>query len=470
MGRKRDLLTYIVFDFISAAGAWAAFYYSRKAYIESPKFGIKVPVEIDSAFIAGLILIPVFWLLFYYTTGYYKNILRKSRLNDVGHTLITTILGSVFIFFFIILDDVILDYTDYYLSIGLLMLFHFGFTLFFRLIITTYLAIQVHKLKIQIPTLIIGGGAEAMNVYKEITSYRKPSGNKFVGFVMVNHSDNILSSCLTHLGSIHELNEHIAQHKVDEVIIANEPGDNNKIEQILDKLDFTDVSIKASSSLYENLKGKTRIYTLFGTSLIQVENDIMPSWQQHVKYLIDVILASIFMILLAPAYFAIMLGVKLSSKGPIFFRQERIGKYGKPFVLYKFRSMCVNAESEGPQLAKKNDNRLTRIGKFLRKTKLDEIPNFFNVIKGDMSLVGPRPERQFYINQIVKRAPHYMHLLKVKPGITSLGQVKYGYAENVDQMIRRLRYDIIYIENMSIYLDLKILFYTFVTICKGRGV
>jgi lipopolysaccharide/colanic/teichoic acid biosynthesis glycosyltransferase len=132
--------------------------------------------------------------------------------------------------------------------------------------------------------------------------------------------------------------------------------------------------------------------------------------------------------------------------------------------------MATNAELNGPELSSKNDSRLTSFGKFMRKYRLDEIPNFLNVLAGDMSLVGPRPERKFFIDQIIKRAPHYVHLHKVKPGITSWGQVKYGYAENVDQMIRRLRYDIIYIENMSLFVDLKIILYTFYTIFKGRGV
>ncbi len=165
-----------------------------------------------------------------------------------------------------------------------------------------------------------------------------------------------------------------------------------------------------------------------------------------------------------------MAGVKLTSKGPIFYSHERIGRYGKPFIIYKFRSMYSGAEKNGPELSSRNDGRITPFGKFMRKSRLDEIPNFFNVLKGDMSLVGPRPERKYFIDQITKQAPHYLHLLKVKPGITSWGQVKYGYAENVEQMIARLKYDLIYLDNMSLYVDFKIIIYTVMTIIKRKGI
>ena len=161
--------------------------------------------------------------------------------------------------------------------------------------------------------------------------------------------------------------------------------------------------------------------------------------------------------------------VKASSEGPVFFRQERIGKNGNAFQIIKFRTMCTNAEKDGPQLSSQNDSRITKIGKILRRTRMDELPQFWNVLRGDMSLVGPRPERAFYIEQIVQRAPHYLHLQKVRPGITSWGQVKYGYAENVDEMIQRLKFDILYIENMSIALDIKILFYTVSIVFRGLG-
>jgi len=196
----------------------------------------------------------------------------------------------------------------------------------------------------------------------------------------------------------------------------------------------------------------------------------MPMWQTQLKQVIDFSISLTALILLSPIIISLAIGIRITSKGPIMYSHERIGRFGKPFTLYKFRSMYIDAEKNGPSLSSKNDNRITPFGKFMRKSKLDELPNFWNVLKGDMSLVGPRPERKFYIDQIVKIAPHYLHLQKVKPGITSWGQTKYGYAENIDQMIERLKYDILYIENMSLYVDFKIIIYTILTILKGRNI
>jgi lipopolysaccharide/colanic/teichoic acid biosynthesis glycosyltransferase len=196
----------------------------------------------------------------------------------------------------------------------------------------------------------------------------------------------------------------------------------------------------------------------------------MPVWQVHTKRLIDIVGSTIAIIILSPIYLIISIGVKLSSPGPIIYSHQRIGRNAKPFTIYKFRSMVKNAETNGPELSSKSDCRVTSFGRFLRKTRLDEIPQFFNVIKGDMSLVGPRPERKYYIDKITAKAPHYAHLLRVRPGITSWGQVKYGYAENVEQMIERLKYDIIYIENMSLYIDFKIMIYTIKIIFQGKGI
>jgi len=166
----------------------------------------------------------------------------------------------------------------------------------------------------------------------------------------------------------------------------------------------------------------------------------------------------------------LVIGVKCTSEGPVIYSHERIGRFGRPFRLYKFRTMVVNAEKNGPELSSRNDSRITSLGKFMRKHRFDEIPNFVNVLKGDMSLVGPRPERKYFIDQIVQKAPEYRQLQKIKPGITSWGQVKFGYAENVDEMIERMRYDLIYVENMSLYVDFKIMIYTLITIIKGQGI
>ena len=202
----------------------------------------------------------------------------------------------------------------------------------------------------------------------------------------------------------------------------------------------------------------------------EVTHEVMPTWQQNVKQLMDLVLSMMSLIILSPIILFLAIGVKLSSPGPIFYKQPRVGRYGREFQIYKFRSMYHNAEENGPELSSKHDPRVTRFGQFMRKHRLDEIPNFFNVLRGDMALVGPRPERAYFIRKITEEAPHYVLLHKVKPGITSWGQVKYGYAENVEEMVKRLRFDILYIENRSLFVDMKILFYTVITIVKGKGV
>jgi exopolysaccharide biosynthesis polyprenyl glycosylphosphotransferase len=209
--------------------------------------------------------------------------------------------------------------------------------------------------------------------------------------------------------------------------------------------------------------------SIFGVPLIELSHEHMPAWQENIKRVMDVFVSIVALMLLLPFFVFLAIGVKMSSRGPIFYSHERIGRYGKPFSIYKFRSMVVDAEKDGPALSSKHDSRITNFGKFMRKMRFDELPQFYNVLKGDMALVGPRPERLYYIEQIVQRAPHYHMLFKVRPGITSWGQVKFGYAENIDEMIERLKYDIIYLENMSLYVDIKILIYTLKTVFEGSG-
>jgi exopolysaccharide biosynthesis polyprenyl glycosylphosphotransferase len=339
------------------------------------------------------------------------------------------------------------------------------------MIITSRTVDRVHNHKIGFKTVFIGSNENAVDVYQDIMEQKKSSGHEILGFINVHQKVHYqLQDHITHLGGHENMEAILRDRQVEEVIIALEPSEHGKIGDIVNRLSLLDIRISAIPSMTDILTGKVRSTTIFGTPLLEVSHELMPAWQQNVKQLLDVLIAIITLILLMPLNIVLAICVKATSPGPIFYRQQRVGKYGKTFRIYKFRSMYHNAEENGPELSSKHDPRVTRFGQFMRKHRLDEIPNFLNVLKGEMALVGPRPEREYFIRKITEEAPHYIHLHKVKPGITSWGQVKYGYAENVEEMIKRLRYDILYIENMSLFVDLKIMFYTAITIMKGRGV
>lgn len=471
MNKRLQLAKYLISDYLSAALSWGLFYIFRKRHIEALLYGHTVPIQVDNKLILGVFLLPVFWIFIYYSSGYYRDVFRKSRLAELWQTLGTIFFGVLILFFVLILDDKIYSYSNYYVSFFTLFALQFLLTYIPRLVITTRTAHKIHKGIIGFNTLLIGGNEKALEIYEEIKNQSKSTGDKIIGFVHVNENSNYhLETHLNHLGSLSTVQEIISNNNIEEVIIALESSEHDKIGGILNRLIDTNVEIKAIPSMYDILTGKVKMTAIFGTPLIQISHQLMPAWQENIKNFLDIVISLLALIITLPLCIFIIIGIKLSSRGPIFYHHERIGRYGKPFTIYKFRSMKVDAESNGPELSSKNDTRVTKFGTFLRRLRFDEIPNFYNVLRGDMSLVGPRPERKYFIEQIIRKAPHYIQLLKVKPGITSWGQVKYGYAENVTQMIKRLKYDLIYIENMSLIVDFKILIYTITTILKGKGI
>lgn len=470
MNKTAQLLKYIAADFISASFAWLGFFLYRKMYVEQINHVDLFSIHIDNRLRLGLVLIPIFWICLYYLNGYYKKVYRKSRLQELMQTFFISIIGVLIIFFTLLLDDWIISYSLYYKSISALFFIHFSFTYIPRLFITTRATHKIQQRILGFNTIIIGGNDTALELYNRMENKPLSSGNKFIGFVSVEESDSFsLAKHLPHLGNVDFLKRYILTERVEEVIIALESTEHHALEGIINKLEGTDVIVKVIPDTYDLISGTVKISSLYDEPLLQITHNIMPIWQKNFKRAMDVTVSLTFMTLFSPLYIAVALGVRMSSKGPIIYSHKRVGLHGKPFTIYKFRSMYQNSEKDGPALATENDNRITKFGKFMRKSRLDEIPQFYNVLKGDMSLVGPRPERQYFIDQILPQAPHYVHLQRVQPGITSWGQVKYGYASTVEEMVERLKYDIIYIENMSIMVDLKVLLYTIRTVILGKG-
>lgn len=470
MNKNRQIVKYLLCDYFSALIAWVGLFMYRKIGIEHSSFDDVNAVFQDSNLWRGMILLPILWAAFYAMQGTYRDVFRKSRLKELQNTLIASVTGIIIIFFVLLLDDNIASYKNYYSSFIVLFLLHFSLTYLCRLVITSRTVHRVHARKIGFNTLLVGSKDTAYKIFQEIDSQETYSGNLFVGFVTVNGSINEnLQKIMPHLGSFEDLNQIIEEQKIEEVIIAVEDYEHKKISEIINFLDRKDIIIKITPDTRDIIFGSVKITSIFHSPLIVINPRLMEEWQYSVKRLMDIVVSLLAMTLLLPVYIITAVIVKCTSKGPVFYSQERIGIKGKPFKMHKFRSMYIDAEKFGPMLSKDNDPRITPFGRFMRKVRLDEIPQFYNVLKGTMSLVGPRPERQYFIDQIVQRAPEYLLLQKVKPGITSWGQVKYGYAENVDEMLERLRYDLLYLENMSLTTDIKILLYTGIIIVQGRG-
>ncbi|MDA9881508.1 sugar transferase [Crocinitomicaceae bacterium] len=459
------LLTFILIaiDWAFSCAGWALFYYFRKTNIENDVFSV------NATFYLGILLVPVVWIFIYLLQGTYHNVRRLHRLKVINLTFIGTFFGVVILFFLLLIDDEITRYQQYYKLLFALFTIQFFLVLIPRFLIVSYIVKQIHARKAGFKTLIIGGSDKAVAIYDEIQELPKGIGLDFVGFININGIDKLLEDRIEYLGHIDQVETILQEFQIEEVIIALESKEHDRIKTIISRLAAREVRIRILPDMYDILSGTVEMNNIFGALLLDVNSEVMPVWQRSVKRAIDIVASLVSLLVFTPMFIVLAVLVKTSSSGPVFFLQERIGKNGRPFQIIKFRTMVVNAEASGPQLSSSNDPRITSIGSFMRKTRLDEFPQFYNVLVGDMSLVGPRPERQFYIDQIVKIEPQYLELNQVRPGITSWGQVKYGYAENVDQMLDRMKFDLLYLKNRSLSLDIKIMLYTILIIFRGSG-
>ena len=424
--RKKLQLIYLLVDILSSVLVWGAFLIFRWLVYENRIFSVDTVFVPMFNFYLPLFLYPIGCLLVYYLSGYYLRPLRKRDSKELSRTFVSAIIISLGAFFLIIINDPVADYQHYFISLVVLFGLQFIGSYLPRVFVT-YLS---HRMEGAIPR------------------------------VYTIHS----------LSEVEEFEQLHAEMPYDEVILdLDEESKEQSIYTLINRLYPCNVEISVVPSLYDMLTGAAMIEEVGDQPLVRITEHKMSDMELCIKRVFDIVVSFVMLILLIPVYIIIALLIKCTSKGPVIYKQERIGLHGLPFYILKFRTMCEAAESGTPQLSLDNDPRITPIGRWLRKYRLDELPQFWNVLIGEMSIVGPRPERRYFIQQIEQQAPYYCMIYKIRPGLTSWGPIKVGYTDTIEKMIIRLNFDVVYIENMSLLLDIRIMFHTIGVLLNGKG-
>ena len=465
---RKLFFRYVLLDIIAGTGAYTALHMVRKLYVEPERFGTAVPLKFDQTFLLAAAATTALFISISALSGIYRDLTRKSRITQAFNTFGGTVITAVLLFFLVLLDDYITQYSDYYITLGVYSGSLLLLSGLFRFLLSTRVRHLIDKGSLKFPTILIGSGKEAAELLLAFQKDRS-KGYSFLGYLhTANGSVHEQMNAIPCLGCTEQLADIINDNTVEDVIIALPSGNSDRIAEMVSSIERSDVRIHVLPNLFSILSGQVKMESL-GRSLIEVKRELIKPHVAFIKRLFDILVASLLLLIAAPIILFSIAMIAVGSPGTIFYTQERLGKNGRTFKIIKLRSMYNDAEAQGPQLSSEEDPRITPWGRTMRKFRLDELPQFLNVLKGDMSIVGPRPERRFFFDQIIAAAPQYRYLLKVKPGITSWGMVKFGYAENVEEMIERARYDLIYTENITLVNDIKILFYTLVTVLQGRG-
>ncbi|MDP2885463.1 MAG: sugar transferase [Ignavibacteria bacterium] len=469
MSKRTERILLLGLDFVTVNLAYYVYYLLR---VRSGWFAYPIEPEL----FLPMLTIYVYWFMLFAFFGLYRSWYAQSRLDEIV-TLFRIITAGVLVLFFLIFidDESTSAQSGTRILIGAYWLTLFGFVSLGRLALR---AIQKRLLEAGIGarnTLIVGWSSKGRELCDMVLKY-PALGYKVVGFVETEKAKTSKRARRTDykniplVGSSDQLSSIIKDHDVREVLVGLDSSEHSKLIQIMNACTGYEVGLKIMADLYDIVSGQAHVSSIYGAPLIEVTAEIMKPWEESLKRALDVTVSFLILVAGLPLWLLVAALIKVDSSGPVLYGQERVGKNGKPFRIFKFRSMEVDAEKKsGPVWAAKLDPRVTRVGRIIRRLHIDEVPQFINVLGGDMSLVGPRPERSFFVEKLAAELPLYKRRLKVRPGITGWAQVKHKYDESIEDVKAKLKYDLFYIENMSWRMDLKILFNTFYVMIMGKG-